>query len=361
MFKQLKINKSFILSIFAVLLLIWVIFEYTYALFYATIDSDAGYCLSLARDVTEGRILYKDVVFHYTPLIIYLFSLVKLLSFSYYNYTLVLLFQFIVITVDSFLVYKISAFFTKNKLMRLLGFIATLLLFFRYDGVFLELEPFVVFFSLLSVYFVLKSGDRNIYFVLAGLSAGLSFFSKQFGIIVFVPLIVYILLYEGEFKKSIVKLLFLAIGGVIPLVMFLLYYNTMQEVEIWHLFDSLTISVNGRFSMNSYILLMKNFVFYNGLFLIVIPVFFIPQKTKNIKYLLLFVLLFCLFSLSLCFGVWEHYKQFLIPYIVLIGLFIFENAKITIRFSTLFSSIMIICFLFIIVSNVKYFTDNYQL
>lgn len=360
MFKRLKFNHSSVLSVILIIIVAGVLIEYIYALFYATIDSDAGYCLSLARDITNNKILYKDVVLHYTPLIIYLFSLIKILSASFYNYTLILLFQFIVIVFDSILVYKISSFFTNKKLLRYYGVVATLLLFFRYDGIFLELEPFVVFFSLISIYLVLKAKDKKLYFILAGITCGLSFFSKQFGIIIFIPLSIFILIFAGDLKKSIGKLFYLAIGGVIPLSLFLLYYNVIYDIKILRLFDILTGEGVERFSENHYFHTMRNFIFYNGLFLIFIPVYVAFSKAKNLKYPVLFILLFLTFSVIFLLGTWDHFKQLLIPYVVLMGLFIFDKSKEFPALSNFFKLLIFSCFLFIVVSNIKYFTNNYR-
>lgn len=360
MFKQFKINYTKSLYLVFVILIAWVIFEYIYALFYATVDSDAGYCLALARDITDGKTLYKDIVLHYTPFVIYLFSLIKILSGSLYNYTIILLFQFIVIGFDSFLVYKIASLFTKNKLLVLYSVAATLLMFFRYDGVFLELEPFVIFFSLMSIYFVFKSDDRKLYFILAGIAGGLSFFSKQFGVFVFIPISIYILIYEGSLKKSFVKLLYLALGAIIPLSLFLLYYSVIYDVPVLRLFDILTGEGVQRFSENYYVHTMRNFIFYNGIFLFFIPVYFVFQEAKSNKYLFLFILLFLIFSISLLFGSWDHYKQFFIPYIVLIALLMFDKAKEIPALSNFFKLLIFLCFLFILASNIKYFADNYK-
>lgn len=221
--KQLKYYNLF----WGTILVLLIILSITYAF----ISTDAPYYLSMARDISQGSIPYKDIFSSYTPVVMYLNSLI-LFFFDNPAYHIFLAFQYIIIASSVWVFYKICQ---KEGLENVPAAFLSLFLFIAIlssDGTYINLEVYLIFFVLLSYLMVLYR-----YFFMAGIFLSLSFFCKQYGIFNFLPFFLLVITLYGYQKKYLIKFLG---GGVLPLIVFLFYFVFLEKIGIKDLALQLT-------------------------------------------------------------------------------------------------------------------------
>src|SRR5680860_872204 len=157
------------------------------SVFYAFISTDAPYYIAIARDISKGNILYKDLYNTYTPVMMYLNSLI----YDIFNnpvYHVYLIFQYLVIGVSVVLFHKICK---KLKVGKVKSFYLSLFLFIAIlssDGTYINLEVYVILFVFSAFLLLLNKS-----FFWCGVLLSLGFFSKQYGIFNFLPFLLLIL------------------------------------------------------------------------------------------------------------------------------------------------------------------------
>lgn len=169
---------------------------------------------SVSKDVVNFEIGQNKIIIsqYVNPGFFILFSMVLVTIFTSSLFSALLL----------LLIYKISRYFTANEKYRLLITFTTGLgtLIFPYALVFME-HAIATFFAFLSFYLLFKVKQEklkeNKYFILAGLSIGLSITCSISTIIVGIACLIYIL----SFKKE--KILYFIFGSFIGILPFLLY------------------------------------------------------------------------------------------------------------------------------------------
>ncbi|MFV8224400.1 hypothetical protein [Christiangramia aquimixticola] len=219
-FKILNIVWGFILSLLIIL-----------SILYAFISTDAPYYLSIARDISRGYAPYKDIFSSYTPVMMYLNSLLHLwVEQPSYHFSLV--FQYIITTIAVVFFYKICRIEKQGKTMSVFLSFFLFISILSSDGTYINLEVYVIMFSLIAFYLLLK--ER---FLWSGVFLALGFFSKQYGIFNFLPFLLLIVSYHG-FRKHLVKFI---IGGLAPLFIFLIYFVFFERVE----FQDLALQLTG--------------------------------------------------------------------------------------------------------------------
>lgn len=189
---------------------------------WAYISTDAPYYLSVARDISRGNVPYKDIYLSYTPVMMYLNSIIPLI-FKDPSYFIFLSFQFLMIAITSCLLYDISYRNNGNRLkslfLSLLFFISVL----ASDGTYINLEVYVILFVILAFWLYQKG-----YFFLCGVALALSFFSKQYGILNFIPFFL-LIVFRRDYRKN--YLIRFVIGGLVPLGVFIFYFFFLQQAD----------------------------------------------------------------------------------------------------------------------------------
>ncbi len=201
------------------------------SVFYAFISTDAPYYIAIARDISNGNIPYKDLYNTYTPVMMYLNSLI----YDIFNnpvYHVYLIFQYLVIGVSVVLFYKICK---KLKVGKVRSFYLSLFLFIAIlssDGTYVNLEVYVILFVFSAFLLLLNKS-----FFWCGVLLSLSFFSKQYGIFNFLPFLLLILTFHKYQRNHLIKFI---LGASVPLFLFVGYYNIIENVPFGDLFMQLS-------------------------------------------------------------------------------------------------------------------------
>lgn len=221
--RLLKLYNIFWTSVLALLIIL--------SLIYAFISTDAPYYLSMARDIANGHVPYKDIFSSYTPVMMYLNSLVHQLVENP-SYHLLLAFQYLITALGVGFFYKISREENLGKFASLFLSIFLFIAILSSDGTYINLEVYVIMFLFIAYYLMLKKK-----FFWCGVLLAMGFFSKQYGIFNFLPFILLIYSYHGWKSKYYSKFL---LGGVLPLFFFIVYFVFYQKVGLIDLVLQLT-------------------------------------------------------------------------------------------------------------------------
>ncbi len=207
----------------------WLLYR---VLSFAPINPDAGYYLSVVERVREGLVPYRDFRLHYTPLGIYLLGWgANLLGGGVPSY---------VAYVESMLVAQILCLILTFVILRRLGLpkVSAALaaftqgcIFIYYQGSFIELEPYVLLFTLGTIYVCLSDVALSRRCFYAGLFAALAFLSKQYGVAALASSSV-LLLPAGSILARLRRGALIALGFILPLFFALTYYCVIAETSL---------------------------------------------------------------------------------------------------------------------------------
>src|SRR5690606_17740864 len=134
---------------------------------YAWVSADAPYFLSVGRDISEGKILYKDVIHQYTPLVSIIFGFVySFLDHPSFNIFVTL--QLLATALNSILLFRLFTLLSVDWLKAAVVSSAFYLAVLSCDGNYIVLETYSIFFVLLALVQLVK--DKG-YFI-AGILLG---------------------------------------------------------------------------------------------------------------------------------------------------------------------------------------------
>lgn len=324
--KHFKITVFFLTFIF--------LFGLVLSLAFSFISSDAPYYLSVARDISQGSVPYKDLYLSYTPLTMYINAfLFAMLSENNYNYFL--FFQFLIIIMGISVYYKtISKYFKLSTLSALFLSLILGVAILSTDGNYINLEIYSILFLFLAFYFFFKKS-----FIITGIFLALSFFCKQYGILNFIP-IYFLIIQQGE--KIFLKSLSISLGGVIPLFFFLVYFIGFQKIPLINLIDQLNGLKYLEYVANEFPS-MLNWILGGKVFLILLLSCFIFVRKSYKKPLNIGFLLGILVSLVPSFvQSFQHYFLNTFPYIFLLLAFNWGSEKKTVLIPLVFSNAILI-------------------
>ena len=221
--KQLKAANIFWVFILGILIFLSVLYSY--------ISIDAPYYLSIAEDISTGLILYKDIYSSYTPVMMYLNSIISFL-FHDPDYKYYLIFQYFIIAVSSGVLFKICKHLNLNNSLSIFLSLFLIISLLSSDGIYIILEVYVILFVLISYLLMLRGK-----FLLCGLFLACSFLTKQYGILNYAPFFL-LLLADKKTEKN--HYFHFILGSIIPILIFLLYFNIIKDVSVLSLFKQLT-------------------------------------------------------------------------------------------------------------------------
>jgi hypothetical protein len=150
----------------------------SYNFFSVPVNPDAGCYIPMAKEIINGATPTVDVDTAYMPLVSYFFALwIKIFGDSYNTIlVLILMFHFL----NAGLLYIAMGHFRAHHYMRILLCFSYFFTTILCDGIYVVLEPFQIFFSLLAYISLLNiKSDKWTKYALTGFLIGLSILSKQ--------------------------------------------------------------------------------------------------------------------------------------------------------------------------------------
>lgn len=305
------------------ILSIYLIFTYLYALIYIPVNGDAGFYLSVSDELAEGVVPYKEINLSYPPLAMYCLAIVRLLVGNTPVYWPYLLFILLLHSANAFLIYRIAIQICSHFCALLIG-LCYLIIVFQIEGVYIMLEPFVVFFSLLAVYFFFYKKTSKAMFW-CGVFSGLAFLCKQYGLGTFALIGSFLFLESLQKKINLKVFLSFIIGFAVTLLIGLISLF-IQSVTLSQLLKQLFGVSYGHYSVEQWIFYSVTFLKITGFFflLLVLLVFFIVRKKVLRPRILFLIAAIGGYSLQFYFQPYAHYGIIILPFLLLLLAFFFH-------------------------------------
>jgi hypothetical protein len=188
------------------------------ALLWAPVNKDAGYFLSTARAMAEGDAPFRDVALRYPPMAMLAFAAFGK-TFGFERYEALVLLVLLVQSANAWLLYRLAGRLWPQPIFQGLTAVAYMLAFLLNDGPFIMLEPFLVLGALSATFFVFKGEEpdgNGLWYLLAGIAAGFSVMSKQYGLAPVGVLGFYVLFLSGRpFLQRLLSVGWMAFGGAV--------------------------------------------------------------------------------------------------------------------------------------------------
>jgi len=344
----MNINFKFIVNLLTVSLAAINLVLISNYIIYPIIDVDSGYYLAMAREIYAGKVYFHEIGIPYNPLSIVTMGIPYLFS-SDPDYFWHLLVNMIVFLCSTKLIYNILSFISKDKYLNRFYALFFLLLCLVLHGKHALLEPLSVCFQLIALWLFLKTkkDSKTLQILLVGLFIALAFLSKQYGLFIAVPIGIQIFI---DKKNIIKKILLLGMGFLLPLVVFYTYlsrYNVSLPLFLKYILGQGLEMDQGNgtslettfftYPMDSLYILLFN------LYILLVPYLILKyfKKLNNNKYLFIIT---CLISfMVLYFANYWHYYQYIIPYTIILYVFLSQNGEI--KKKSIILPLVSICFL----------------
>jgi 4-amino-4-deoxy-L-arabinose transferase-like glycosyltransferase len=300
---------------------------------YAQINPDGSYYLSYTEKIYQGYRLYSDMGLDYTPLVIYIFLFFKKL-YSSIQYEHFLLIQFLSYALSGFLIYKILRYFIINKALAFTAGVVFISSIFAYDGIYIILEPYLIIFSLCTVYFLLiaQQNSNNKYYFFSGLLSICCFLCKQYGLLIYPPIIVFLLFNYWQRKLQLKSLLFFGAGLASALGLFLLllflFQNVLPTFFYKSVFKPSYLNSYPNFEIGLTFSFFKYAVFGVFPILFVLPFYLYFYRKGNQFISILLLIMICMsFSIILFIKQFPHYFQLTLPFIIIIITVVYDKSR----------------------------------
>jgi len=293
-------KKAIIIS-FYIFILIILLFYHTHGLTF----HDNGYIVHSAQQLQQGKVIYRDFDFVYTPLSVFLTAI----AFKLFGQNLFAerLFIFFLSLTTIFSIYKICLIFTRRKEI---SYTVVLIYLFWGPGHINFFSPVMLSIDLgiLGLFFLMRGLETKKfkYFFPAGILSGSVLLSKQnFGLAILLTVIFFFLVIK--IPKKIKSVLFFILGYFTVIIAFLIYLVTTNSY--------------GPFISNMYFYIIKKIIIentlktpfiYEGALIYILPkiglylfpalisavaIFTAFKKYRNYLFLAVFVLFFYLFGI----------------------------------------------------------------
>ncbi len=327
-FRDKKWSFLFILGALA-------LFSYLICLFYVQTGFDHSFYIGSSRLIMEGKYPFVDFNPGYPPLVFYLMT-IPLSVFPDNVYTHLATIYFIIF-IDAFLIYILSIQICKHKPISVFASIYFLLLSLCFDGMFFLLEPFVLFFGLISLIFVQR--NNIVALILAGVFSFCASWCKQYGI----GFVCLCCLYQIIVNRTIVQKMrgaFLIAAGFLLSCCAFYGINMLQGIELSDI-SMLSGSTYKRYGMNSFLDgYIKLFKRVPSVLPCLVFAAYLGKRLVNSPVTAICIAGIIGFMMQCYVRNYDHYILLALPFSVLL---------IPILYSYINGSIMKRCFLFIII------------
>ncbi len=325
-----KSKKRTLFPLFLLVSIVALAVAYLVSAYKNLFNSDAAYYLGVVELIYNGKVPYIDFTLAYTPLGFYLMLLPRWIMGNVSSYTGYLianyLFTFAVSWIMGIVAYRIS----KKRLYALLSILFYLFYNYQLEGVYFCLEPITNFFGLLGIWLLYGRKYNQKQVVIAGMTAGLAFLTKQYGL-VYVGMLGLILLFENKTVVAKIKdTLWLVVGFALPLVLLFLYLIGFNGGSFADIMGSLSGSNYGKQLLGEYVVGIKQlFLFFPYLFLVAFLLF--VDRKKGVQPLIILFLTLLATTFQFFFQTFLHYYILLLPSVILLFIYGLMTQQKTVR------------------------------
>lgn len=329
----MKKTKFLIYFFFSVLLMALI-----FSLKFSYISADAPYYLSVARDISEGLVPYKNISLAYTPLMMYLNSFIYKM-YGNPNYSFFLAFQYLFIAISAWVLYKISRrFFQIDKERAFLLIIFYILAVLSSDGIYINLEVYSGLCVLLGILFYFK---KNLFWT--GFFLGISFFFKQYGLLNFVPFFLILTIRKQKRQRQIISLVS---GGLVPLILFLVYFIYLKNVNFSEIFNQISGKAYLFYSSASTDGITEIILGAKVFLLLLLPLLFLSKRINNSEISILLITGVLINLIPVFLQSFQHYYLNTFPFLFLFIAMRWKEVKARFIISLSFSMLIIAGLLF---------------
>ncbi|MEM7550842.1 MAG: hypothetical protein AAF363_14260 [Bacteroidota bacterium] len=342
----------------SIVILIMIGFVIALSTYFSWVSADAAYYLSVARDIASGYIPYSDINMHYTPLMMYINSLIYFV-FKSPNYLFFLLTQFLIIGLASILFFKllIDCFSIKRNSA---FFIVTLcaLSILSSDGTYIVLEVYSFLFVIIGGLFFFRKD-----YLWAGFLIGFSFFIKQYSVLNYMPFYFLLFFYKSKREISWTPIILFSLGGLICLGLFLLIFLGIYEIPFEQLLSQLSGTEYSTWASSNTSSIFSYFIGVKNLLLLLLPILlFLLFFGETKSYYIIFLLIGILVNILPTFvKSYQHYLINTYPYVfILLGIVLDNALGKTKQMKLAYFAIALILFSTFVARIVKHKHKNYD-
>ena len=309
----------------AIILSLSAIVYISLSLFRGYINVDSYFYIGASRFILEGKVPFLDFPPGYTPLSFYLMCIP--LSIFGVSFQVGLVIIYLLDVINAFLVYFLCRQYTDNKWTAVFFAAFSLVLCLNCDGGGYLLEPYALFFGLLSLTLLKEENTGRL--ILSGFLCSCSFWCKQYGLgFIFLALLQVFL--SNSFGKELIKKLGLLLlgfcGGMVIFVSLLL----VQGVEPAQLL-SLSGSDYEKEGIPGFIASWKKVLI--AIPLLIVPIVLTIVNLPKAKEHKLLTVAFCGvfgFMLQCYIRAYPHYRILVMPFCALLlfaGIEVIQSSK----------------------------------
>lgn len=314
--------------LFAVLsgISVFLFFAFLLSAFRSSVNADAGYYLGVTELIHQGYVPYRDFGLSYTPLFFYVLQLPRLLMGTYPDYTVYMLFLYLISTLDAILISELVKRITGSVKLAWLSALVFLLMYLYLDGAYFILETFSSFCGLVSMA-LLVGRDKSFWrCFFSGVFCALAFWAKQYGLL-FAGFVGVMLLLSNEqgWKSRLLNCSYAFVGFCTILVLFISLF-ALSGVGMNDLISALSGSSYGGQSMGMYV---DGVIKTCRLFpiLLFVPSILLGRGEKEKPLFWACCIGLFLASIQFYFNVFPHYYIFMLPFVLVLNAMTWRRLK----------------------------------
>jgi hypothetical protein len=197
-----------------------------------------------------------------------------------------------------------------------------LLVAYSYEGVYIELEPPMVFLALAALPLCFFAGESKGMLVLSGAAAACAFLTKQYGLAALPPLLLFVLLRGSTWRMRVAGAAAIGVGFAAAFVVFFGFHaavlgvmpGAMTEVWFGKGYPSWGLERALRFA--------ARYIWPQQTYVILFPLLLLDRRLRRDPRVAAVLLAFVLFAAPLYVRTYGHYFLSVIPFLVLLGAFV---------------------------------------
>lgn len=246
------------------------------AVLFGHVCIDEGYYLPNAERILDGWVPVRDLQVHYAPLGMYILAAAKWAGGGARSHGYFVSVMCAAGAASGLLVFFATRHLTAHQPIRLLGAATTMSQILYYDGTQILLEPLVMPFAVSALWASWSGPGRPFLFFVSGALGCLAFWTKQYGILLFVALI-YFAWASGNSIRRRAERVALVVSGAFSVHLLVIGYFEIEGVAPGALLASLFWTGRG-YSKSSLWLALVEFAFQflmkTSPFLLFVPIMF---------------------------------------------------------------------------------------